>query len=219
MLSFEDIQNIDLEEKPGIYTFYYKPIIENYDLYLDDDELGAVKFTEIIDERFILPMCNQVMNVEFSLNFEQSLNGRVKNKNKAVNKKRFNSKILNDGFNALEEFKDKRMRVAFKSFFEAMPFHFSKPIYIGVSHNIKERLLEHYEAFFYAKSMIYESAEMSDDNFGVRAALFAKENEIFFTVQYVDSENIDLNRESSYKMALMMEWVLNQQNTPILGRK
>lgn len=214
---FEDIHNIDIEEKPGLYTFFYRPVIENFDLYTDDDELGAKKIIEIIDERFIYPLCNKVIDVSFSLDFEQSLNGGVKSKHKSINEKRFNSKLLKNNFSASNEFQNLSMREAFQEFMQDISFYFNRPIYIGVSHNVKERLLDHYESFFNAKNLIIKSAEVSDDDFGSRAALFANENEIYFTYQYIESNK--LNKEKSYKMALMMEWILNQQNTPTLGRK
>lgn len=217
MHSLEEIFDADLMEKPGIYSFYYRPQIADFDLYIDDDEQGSDKITQIIDKRIISPMCNRNLKMDIKVDFEQRLMGNVNTKFKSILNKNFNSKIIENAFSAKSEFESVEMRVFFNKMMKQLSADFFSPIYIGVSHNIKERIEEHNDNFFSAKAMMSQNAVLSESDFGTRVAKFAESNEVFFAVEYINNEG--LGNENSYKMAMIMEWILNQQNTPILGKK
>ncbi|MGR5000948.1 hypothetical protein [Vibrio celticus] len=219
MISIVDLRSHPIRDIPGVYAFYYVPSIPDYDLSELDDEIGKHNLVDIIDQKFINPFTSQEFNATISLDFEQKIQGPIKKKIKSIRDKKISTKFNDESFKAIDEFSNLSNRKAFKDIMLEVTPLFSKPVYVGVTHNIEERLNQHINSYYTALDLIKAQVDISDEDFGSRAARFAHDDELFVTIKYMDSNELNLTKESSYKLALITEWVINQQLTPVLGKR
>jgi hypothetical protein len=206
------------DEKPGIYVFYYKPRIASYDLYEDDDLSGANEILKYIDEKLISPLNFKTFTNEIKVGYGSKLTGELSLKGRSIRDKNFSNPISDNSFQAVDLYSDFSVRSAFNKIMNELEHSFSAPIYVGVSHDLNERLLKHRASYFDAKDLIKQSAQVSDTDFGARAASFCSGDELYVKVHYFDSPDYNLTKKNAYDLALVTEWVIQQQYKPILGK-
>jgi predicted GIY-YIG superfamily endonuclease len=215
----DEIVEGDFNAKPGIYTFYYKPRIATYDLYEDDNKAGAEELMSQIDDKFINPLNSKRHKNKIYMGYETKLEGEVTYSNRTVREKVFSNKVASSSFKAVDIYQEFKVRKAFRNIMNDLEHFFSAPIYIGVSHNVDERIVEHRSDYFETKDLLSKSAQISDDSFGARAANFALAEELYVKAHYFDAEEYELTKKQSYDLAIITEWVIQQQYKPILGIK
>lgn len=219
IFKLSDIQADNLKEAAGVYVFYFKPEIAIYDLYESDDLSGSEELIKHIDHKFIGALNSKSFNNKVDVGYETNLEGELTFKTKSVRDRNFANLVTDERFRVDQLFENYQMRLAFKNVMNDMGHLFSSPIYVGVSHNVSERVFEHIDAFYEASGLINKSAQVSDDDFGARVAKFANDEEIYVTAHYFDDENYALNKKQAYELAIVTEWVLQQQYKPLLGKK
>jgi len=215
----DEITEGDFDEKPGIYVFYYKPRIPIYDLFENDDPSGTNEILKHIDEKLIEPLNSKKFTNNIKIGYGSELTGDLALKGVSIRDKSFSNAISEKSFKAEELYSDFNVRSAFRTIMNDLDHTFSSPIYVGVSHDLNERVLKHTASYFEAKELLGLSAQISDTDFGARAANFARPDELFVKAHYFDSPDYNLTKKNAYDLALVTEWVIQQQYKPVLGKR
>lgn len=219
LISIDKLKESDVEELPGVYTFYYAPNIQPYDLYEEDDSRGCEKLMDLIDEKFINTFLNRKSETNINLGYEQRFKGHLQVESKSIREKKFLNRVEQQSFSASELFQSYQVRQAFKKVMESVNPTFSAPIYTGVSHNLRERVFQHIESYYDASDLKKRNIEITAKDFGSRAAFVGKANEILVGVNYIDNMVYDISKSNAYMLSIIVEWVLQQQTRPSLGEK
>lgn len=219
LYKLSDFEESKLEQKAGIYAFYFKPKIATYDLYKNDDDNGCEELIKLVDDKFIKPLNSKDYSNNIDLGYESKLTGNLQVKNKSIRGRRFYNSVTENRFSVEQVFSNYHQRAAFKDIMDSLGGLFSAPIYVGVSHNISERVCQHRDSYYESLELLNRSAQVNDNDFGARAAQFATDEELLVTAHYFDSEQYSLNKKQAFELAILSEWVVHQQYRPLLGKK
>ncbi|MCD1600034.1 hypothetical protein [Rheinheimera aquimaris] len=217
LISIDKLKETDIDELPGVYTFYYTPTIQPYDLYKEDDAKGADALISLIDKKFIKTYLGKQSETSIKLGYEQRLRGELRIENKSVREKKFSNRIEQYDFFASELFQSYKAREAFKRVMSEIGPMFSSPIYVGVSHNLRERVFQHRDSYYEALDLKKRNIEITSKDFGTKAAFIGKGSEISVGVNYISSNDHDISKSNAYMLSILVEWVIQQQTKPILG--
>ena len=217
LMQFGKLSEDDLLDKPGIYTFYYSPKIGDYDLQDRDGVSGDDALANIIQKKCLDKFNEPGLKTTVRLPYEKKLEGILSESSKKIRDKSFYNRIYDESVQINSILKEVGVRRAFKRVINDVQPLFSTPIYIGVSHDIQDRLMVHKDKYFKALDLRNKGAEVGDKDFGSRAANFCKSEELFLSVKYIDAKDLGISKRDSYELAMVIEWVLQQQVAPILG--
>jgi predicted GIY-YIG superfamily endonuclease len=212
-ISWDDLHknSYDLIENPGIYAWYYKPIISledinNIKLQLSSETIKEKKIDLVKDflQKYLLDFYKEdPYNAVISGNLKPQYKGNIFHEDQVSHS--FAEKVVDE---TIDLFKLKEILMSIDE-------SFLSPIYIGVSENLKTRLLQH-------KSMIKKQADSSSlsdtlleklELIDDRDQCFA--NRIIKRKYILSSLFVVLKTTDSYNP---IENILNRINYPILGR-
>ncbi len=216
-VKLSEVIDSTFEEKVGVYCFYCLAKIADYDIELDND--FESNFSQKIDNKYIEPLNRNTLKTKVDLNYNSYLEGDLSYTSDSIENSNFHNHITDESKDSETIFRKVENRLAFRSLMSEIFIDFSTPIYIGSTHNIRERVLQHQDDFYNGLEKKKESIDPFSENFGERASTYFDPEEIYVIVKYIDPEDIEISKSDKFYLAKIIEKVFHKKFRPKFGRK